>query len=145
MATHDVVLIPGDGIGPEVTGAVRYVLSAAGADIAWKEHRAGLAAIEHGEDVLPERTLDAIRQYGVALKGPCTTPVGKGFVSVNVRLRKALDLYAAVRPVRSSSRMRSKMSTLASTAMPIESTKPPMPASVRVTGTSLNIASTTAP
>jgi isocitrate dehydrogenase (NAD+) len=95
------VLIPGDGIGPEITGAVLAVLDAAGADIDWTHCDAGLAAIEKGLDALPEATVEAIEHYKVALKGPCTTPVGEGFASVNVQLRKRFDLYAAVRPVRS--------------------------------------------
>jgi isocitrate dehydrogenase (NAD+) len=98
---HTVVLIPGDGIGPEVSSAVRRVLDAAQAPIRWQPHVAGLAALEQGTQVLPEETLAAIVQHGVALKGPCTTPVGEGFTSVNVQLRRRLDLYAAVRPVRS--------------------------------------------
>ena len=101
MTTHRVVLIPGDGIGPEVTEAVQRVLSAAEAPLEWILHEAGLTALNAGDAVLPESTLDAIREYGVALKGPCTTPVGEGFSSVNVQLRQKLDLYAAVRPVRS--------------------------------------------
>lgn len=100
MSQHEVVLIPGDGIGPEVATAVKEILTAARAPIGWIERKAGLAAIEEGKDVLPDDTLDAIRTHGVALKGPCTTPVGGGFTSVNVKLRKTLDLYAAVRPVR---------------------------------------------
>ena len=100
MTRHRVVLSPGDGIGPEVTEAVRRVLAAVQAPIEWVEHVAGLAAIERGRDALPAETLDAIRAHEVALKGPCTTPIGEGFVSINVRLRKELDLYAAVRPVR---------------------------------------------
>ncbi len=100
MTTHQAVLIPGDGIGPEVTLAVRRVLEAVDAPIEWVEHQAGLAALERGEDVLPNETLQAIKRHGVALKGPCTTPVGEGFTSVNVQLRKRLNLYAAVRPVR---------------------------------------------
>lgn len=100
MTTHAVVVIPGDGIGPEVTAATRRVLSAAAAPIDWVEHQAGLAALAQGSEVLPQDTLDAIERYGVALKGPCTTPVGEGFTSVNVQLRKRLTLYAAVRPVR---------------------------------------------
>ena len=94
-----VVLIPGDGIGPEVTAAARAVVQAAGADIAWVEADAGLPAIERHGDPLPAQTLEMIRRYRVALKGPCTTPVGKGYRSINVRLRKELDLYASVRPV----------------------------------------------
>jgi isocitrate dehydrogenase (NAD+) len=101
MSEYAAVVIPGDGIGPEVTVAVQRVLRAAGAPIRWIEQHAGLAALEHGRDVLPDETLDAIRRCGVALKGPCTTPVGEGFSSVNVQLRKRLNLYAAVRPVRS--------------------------------------------
>ncbi len=99
--THTIVLIPGDGIGPEVTEAVQHILAAAEAPVEWEHHVAGIAALDQGLEVMPEQTLDAIRQHGVAIKGPCTTPVGKGFSSVNVQLRKALSLYAAVRPVRS--------------------------------------------
>jgi isocitrate dehydrogenase (NAD+) len=83
-----------------VTEGVQRVLTAVEAPLAWDVHPAGLAALERGLDVLPEKTVDAILQHGVALKGPCTTPVGDGFSSVNVQLRKRLDLYAAVRPVR---------------------------------------------
>jgi isocitrate dehydrogenase (NAD+) len=96
-----VVLIPGDGIGPEVTRAVQAVLAAAGARVTWIEAHAGLPAVERFGDPLPPATLDLIRRYRVALKGPCTTPVGKGFRSINVRLRQDLDLYASVRPVSS--------------------------------------------
>jgi isocitrate dehydrogenase (NAD+) len=95
-----VVLIAGDGIGPEVTAAMRAVVAAAGASLTWVEALAGLGAAERFSDPLPAATLDLIRRYRVALKGPCTTPVGKGFRSINVRLRKELDLYASVRPVR---------------------------------------------
>jgi isocitrate dehydrogenase (NAD+) len=94
-----VVLIPGDGIGPEVTRAMQDVLEAAGAEITWIEAHAGIPAVERFGEPLPRATLDLIRRYRVALKGPCTTPVGKGFRSINVRLRKELDLYASVRPV----------------------------------------------
>ena len=100
MTTHQIVLIAGDGIGPEVADATTRVLAAAEAPLEWVEHHAGIAALETLGEVLPERTLDAVRERGVALKGPCTTPVGEGFTSVNVQLRKRLDLYAAVRPVR---------------------------------------------
>jgi isocitrate dehydrogenase (NAD+) len=100
MKTHPIVLIPGDGIGPEVTAATKRVLAAAGAPIEWIECQAGVAALAAGRDVLPQETLDAIERHRVALKGPCTTPVGEGFTSVNVQLRKRLTLYAAVRPVR---------------------------------------------
>src|SRR5277367_4644675 len=102
MAKHTIVLIPGDGIGPEVTVATRRVLEAAGLSVEWVDAIAGASAIEQGHDnVLPTQTLNAIRTHKVALKGPVTTPVGKGFASVNVQLRKKLNLYAAVRPVRS--------------------------------------------
>src|SRR5215510_4093882 len=95
------VLIPGDGIGPEVCDAVVRVLDAAGAGISWERQLAGVAALEAGgSEVLPAATCDAIRRHGIALKGPCTTPIGKGFSSVNVALRKELELFAAVRPVR---------------------------------------------
>src|SRR3954454_17825130 len=94
-----VVLIPGDGIGPEVTVATCRILEAAGAKIDWVDAVAGEAAMkEHGEP-LPDVTLDLIRKHRVAIKGPCTTPVGKGFRSINVRLRRDLVLYASVRPV----------------------------------------------
>ncbi len=100
MTTHQIVLIPGDGIGPEVAAATTRVLRAADAPVDWVEHHAGVAALKSQGEVLPEQTLDAVRECGIALKGPCTTPVGEGFTSVNVQLRKRLDLYAAVRPVR---------------------------------------------
>src|SRR3954467_9017636 len=102
MAKHTIVLISGDGIGPEVTNATKRVLAAAGLSVEWVELPAGAAALEQGFDnVLPERTIAAVKAHKVALKGPVTTPVGKGFKSVNVQLRQKLNLYAAVRPVRS--------------------------------------------
>jgi isocitrate dehydrogenase (NAD+) len=101
MPTHTVVRIPGDGIGPEVTAAVGRILAAAEAPLTWEDQCAGLAALEAGAEVLPAATLDAIAAHRVALKGPCTTPIGKGFASINVQLRRKLNLYAAVRPVRS--------------------------------------------
>ncbi|MCC6764273.1 MAG: NAD-dependent isocitrate dehydrogenase [Deltaproteobacteria bacterium] len=97
---HRVTLLPGDGIGPEVADAARAVIDATGVRIEWTERAAGLPAIEHEGDPLPESVFAAIRETGTALKGPVTTPIGGGFQSVNVRLRKALDLYASVRPVR---------------------------------------------
>jgi isocitrate dehydrogenase (NAD+) len=100
MSKRNIVIIPGDGIGPEIMEAVKKVIEASGADIKWVEHPAGMAALEKGLDVLPDETVDAIKEHRLALKGPCTTPIGKGFTSVNVKLRKTLDLYAAVRPVR---------------------------------------------
>ncbi|HXF36565.1 MAG TPA: isocitrate/isopropylmalate dehydrogenase family protein [Actinomycetota bacterium] len=98
---HLVTLIPGDGIGPEVAAAARLVLDAACPHLAWREEDAGATALERRGALLPERTLDAIREARVALKGPVTTPVGTGFRSVNVALRRELDLFAAVRPARS--------------------------------------------
>src|SRR5881398_1787570 len=101
MAKHTIVLIPGDGIGPEVTFAAKRVIEAAGLSVEWIELPAGAVAIDQGFDnVLPEETVKAIKMHKVALKGPVTTPVGKGFKSVNVQLRQKLNLYAAVRPVR---------------------------------------------
>ena len=94
-----IVLIEGDGIGPEVTGAACRIVAAAGVRIDWVRTPAGLRAAEQLGDPLPEETLEVIRRYRVALKGPCTTPVGKGYRSINVRLRQGLDLYASVRPV----------------------------------------------
>ncbi|HEY0009784.1 MAG TPA: isocitrate/isopropylmalate dehydrogenase family protein [Tepidisphaeraceae bacterium] len=102
MSKQTIVLIPGDGIGPEVTTAARAVLEAAGFDANWITVPAGATALDQGHDnVLPQVTLDAVREHKIALKGPVTTPVGKGFKSVNVQLRQKLNLYAAVRPVRS--------------------------------------------
>jgi len=102
MADLTVVHIPGDGIGPEVSDAVLRVLEAARAPLAYVTRQAGQAALDHGaRDPLPEETVSAIRAHHVALKGPCTTPVGGGFGSVNVAHRRRLNLYAAVRPVRS--------------------------------------------
>jgi isocitrate dehydrogenase (NAD+) len=99
---HDVVLIAGDGIGPEVMKAVRRILEAAEAPLRYHDRHAGETALQRGAtDLLPEETLDTIREYHLALKGPCSTPIGGGFRSINVALRKALNLYAAVRPVRS--------------------------------------------
>jgi isocitrate dehydrogenase (NAD+) len=95
-----VVLIPGDGIGPEVSAAAQEVVAAAGVSIDWVPAHAGVAAAERFGDPLPEATLEAVRQHRVALKGPCTTPIGEGFRSINVRLRQGLDLFASLRPVR---------------------------------------------
>jgi isocitrate dehydrogenase (NAD+) len=102
MAKHTIVCIPGDGIGPEVISATKRVLDSAGLSVQWVDLPAGTTALDQGfGDVLPSQTVDAIRTHKVALKGPVTTPVGKGFRSVNVQLRQKLKLYAAVRPVRS--------------------------------------------
>ncbi len=111
MPKHTIVLIPGDGIGPEVTGAARRVIEAAGFAAEWVELPAGASALEQGFDnVLPQRTIAAIKAHKVALKGPVTTPVGKGFKSVNVQLRQALNLYAAVRPVESIPAIKTRFS-----------------------------------
>ncbi|MBI5687535.1 MAG: isocitrate/isopropylmalate dehydrogenase family protein [Verrucomicrobia bacterium] len=112
MKSHSVVLIPGDGIGPEVTEAVKQILAAAEAPVEWVQHEAGLTALAQGKDVLPAETLNAIREHRVAIKGPCTTPVGKGFSSINVQLRKKLNLYAAVRPVRSLDGVQTRFSNV---------------------------------
>jgi isocitrate dehydrogenase (NAD+) len=95
-----IVLIEGDGIGPEVTVATCRVIAAAGVRIDWVKASAGIPAVERYGEPLPEETLEMIRRYRVALKGPCTTPVGKGFRSINIRLRQGLELFASVRPVR---------------------------------------------
>jgi isocitrate dehydrogenase (NAD+) len=97
--THRLTLIPGDGIGPEVTRAVLRVLEAAGFRAEWEEFSAGAAALQEHGTTLPAPLLDSIRKNKVALKGPITTPIGEGFTSVNVGLRKALNLYANLRPV----------------------------------------------
>src|SRR5437588_2522389 len=97
---HTITLIPGDGIGPEVSAQVVRIIEAAGVEVAWETHYAGAQALEKFGETLPQELLDSILRNKVALKGPITTPVGKGFTSVNVGLRKALDLYANLRPVR---------------------------------------------
>ncbi|HEY2907946.1 MAG TPA: isocitrate dehydrogenase (NAD(+)) [Vicinamibacterales bacterium] len=97
--THTITLIPGDGIGPEVTNAVVRMLAAARVSIDWETHQAGVLALERTGQTLPVELIDSIRRNKVALKGPVTTPIGGGFTSVNVGLRKALDLYANLRPV----------------------------------------------
>jgi isocitrate dehydrogenase (NAD+) len=99
--TTTVTLIPGDGIGPEVTAATLRVLAAAGADLDWDSHLAGAEALARHGDTIPPALVESIRRHKVALKGPVTTPVGKGFRSVNVQLRKLLDLYANLRPCKS--------------------------------------------
>ena len=97
--THTITLIPGDGIGPEVTEAVVRILAASGVSINWERHDAGVLAVDRGGVPLPIELLDSVRRNKVALKGPVTTPIGTGFTSVNVGLRKALDLFANLRPV----------------------------------------------
>ena len=97
---HRITLIPGDGIGPEVASNVVRIIEASGVEIQWETHYAGAQALEKFGETLPQELLDSILRNKVALKGPITTPIGKGFTSVNVGLRKTLDLYANLRPVR---------------------------------------------
>jgi isocitrate dehydrogenase (NAD+) len=99
MAKHKITLLPGDGIGPEVTAAVVSIIECAGVDVEWEKYFVGAEAITRFGDPLPKEVLDSILRNKVALKGPVTTPVGTGFSSINVRLRKTLDLYANLRPV----------------------------------------------
>lgn len=105
---YSVILIPGDGIGPEVVSATVRVLEATGIDFNWIEHKAGLGAFEEEGNPMPDRVIEAIRETGIALKGPLTTPIGKGFRSANVALRQKLDLYAAIRPCISLPNTRSR-------------------------------------
>src|SRR3990172_7423131 len=105
---HRVTLIPGDGTGPEVVEATRRVLEATGVEFEWEVREAGLPAYEKLGNILPEETLTSIRRNKVALKGPITTPRGTGFRSVNVALRKLLDLYACLRPCKWYPGVRSK-------------------------------------
>ena len=97
---HRITLIPGDGIGPEVASNVVRIIEAAGVDVEWETHYAGAQALEKFGETLPPELLESIKRNKVALKGPVTTPIGKGFTSVNVGLRQTLDLYANLRPVR---------------------------------------------
>jgi isocitrate dehydrogenase (NAD+) len=99
--TYRITLIPGDGIGPEITKAATRIIAAAGVDCEWVEHEAGIRAYEKTGNPLPPELLDSIRENKVAFKGPLTTLIGEGFPSANVALRKGLDLYANLRPVRS--------------------------------------------
>jgi isocitrate dehydrogenase (NAD+) len=106
--THTITLIPGDGIGPEVTDAVVRIIEAAGVDVIWEPHDAGVFALEKHGTPLPDALIESVQRNRVALKGPVTTPVGEGFTSVNVGLRKALDLYANLRPVANLPHVRSR-------------------------------------
>ena len=105
---YTVTLIPGDGIGPEISDATRRVLDATGVAFNWDVQEAGAAAAEKTGNALPDSVLESVRRNKIALKGPITTPVGKGFRSVNVGLRKALDLYANVRPCKTRAGVRSR-------------------------------------
>jgi isocitrate dehydrogenase (NAD+) len=100
MATYQVTLIPGDGIGPEVADATRRVLDATGIGFEWDVQQAGSDAMGESGELLPQATIDSVRRNGIGLKGPITTPVGSGFRSVNVGLRQELELYANLRPGR---------------------------------------------
>ena len=106
--TYRVTLIPGDGIGPEITAAATRILEASGVSFEWESHDAGIRSYEQTGDPLPETVLDSIRENKVAFKGPLTTLVGKGFQSANVALRKELDLYANLRPVRTIAGVKSR-------------------------------------
>jgi isocitrate dehydrogenase (NAD+) len=101
MARHKITLLPGDGIGPEVTASVVSIIECAGVDVEWEKFFVGAEALSRFGDPLPGDVLESILRNKVALKGPVTTPIGTGFSSINVRLRKTLDLYANLRPVKS--------------------------------------------
>ncbi|HVR41289.1 MAG TPA: isocitrate dehydrogenase (NAD(+)) [Thermoanaerobaculia bacterium] len=101
MAKHKITLLPGDGIGPEVTASVVQIIECVGVEVEWEKFFVGAEALSRFGDPLPPDVLESIARNKVALKGPVTTPVGTGFTSINVRLRKLLDLYANLRPVRS--------------------------------------------
>src|SRR5258708_17269492 len=96
--TTQVTLIPGDGIGPSITAATVRIMKAAGADISWDEQVAGMAGVAKYGDPIPDATLDSIKRTRLALKGPLETPLGEGYRSINVALRKTFDLYANIRP-----------------------------------------------
>jgi isocitrate dehydrogenase (NAD+) len=100
MSQHKITLIPGDGIGPEIIAATVRIIEASGVDIEWETHIIGAQALEKFGTTIPDATIESIKTNKVALKGPLMTPIGKGFTSVNVGLRKALDLYANIRPVK---------------------------------------------
>lgn len=98
MSKTDIVLLPGDGIGPEIVDAVTEILDAAGADLNYHKYEIGAQEYERNGKLIPDETIDAINKYKIALKGPVTTPIGKGFKSVNVQLRLKFDLYINLRP-----------------------------------------------
>ena len=105
---YTITLIPGDGTGPEITAAAKRVIDATGVDINWEVHDAGVDVMDKYGTPLPEEVLESIRRNKIALKGPITTPIGKGFRSVNVAMRKELDLYACLRPCKYYPGIRSK-------------------------------------
>ncbi|MDR2872619.1 MAG: NAD-dependent isocitrate dehydrogenase, partial [Xanthomonadaceae bacterium] len=108
--TQTITVIRGDGIGPEIMDAALHVLDALDTGLVYEEADAGLVALEKYGDLLPPTTLDSIRKNKVALKSPLTTPVGEGFSSINVALRRHFDLYANVRPAKSFPNTRSRFS-----------------------------------
>ena len=108
MARHTITIIPGDGVGPELSTAACRAIDATGVEISWEVHNAGLAVMEAGGDPLPPAVVESIRRNKVALKGPLTTPLGTGIRSVNVALRRELDLFALVRPLKSYPGVRSR-------------------------------------
>lgn len=105
---YKITLIPGDGIGPEVSNAMTRVVEASGVDIEWDLVEAGQAVIEEYSTPLPQHVIDTIKNNKIAIKGPITTPIGGGFRSVNVTLRQELDLYANLRPVKSFKGIKSR-------------------------------------
>jgi isocitrate dehydrogenase (NAD+) len=106
---HAITLIPGDGIGPEVADSCVQVIEALGVHVAWDEQKAGISALEAGsKDALPDETVASVKKTRLALKGPTATPIGSGHISANVRLRKELDLYASVRPVKTLSGVKTR-------------------------------------
>ncbi|UOR04787.1 isocitrate/isopropylmalate family dehydrogenase [Hymenobacter aerilatus] len=105
---HTVTLIPGDGIGPEITKAVTDIFAAAQVPVTWEEHNAGLTSFEASGELLPQALLDSLDKTRVALKGPLTTPVGKGFRSINITLRQKYNLYQNVRPAQTTPGIKSR-------------------------------------
>src|ERR671912_1719603 len=105
---HRVTLIPGDGTGPELTEATRRVLEATGVDFNWDRHEAGIEEYKQHGNPFPDATLASLKRTGVGIKGPTTTPVGSGFRSINVLLRKELDLYACIRPCKAMEGVRTR-------------------------------------
>ena len=96
---HKITLIPGDGIGPEVTGATVRILEATGLKFEWESFAAGAEAFEKYQEYIPKELIESLERTGIGLKGPVTTPIGGGFASINVALRKKFELYANVRPI----------------------------------------------
>lgn len=112
VKTYNISLIPGDGIGPEITDAMKFVLKEAGFSAYWEEVEAGESAIEKYKTPLPSEVIDSIKKNKIAIKGPTSTPIGTGFRSVNVALRKELDLYVCLRPCRSIDGVKSNFSDI---------------------------------